>query len=61
MFNDDNTNRCIHCSVHECKYHSGDRNYCSLDSIRIASHEQHPTSERCVDCVSFECKGGASC
>ena len=56
MFNEKNVNHCIRCSVKDCKYHGGDENYCSLDSIQVASHEKNPTDERCVDCRSFECK-----
>ena len=56
MFNEKSANHCIHCSVRDCKFHSGDENYCSLDSIEVASHEQNPTDERCVDCCSFECR-----
>lgn len=56
MFNDNYANHCIRCSVRDCKYHNGDANYCSLDSIEVASHEKNPTDERCVDCRSFECR-----
>ena len=56
MFHDNNVNRCIHCSVKDCKYHNGDENYCTLDSINVASHEKNPTDESCVDCCSFECR-----
>lgn len=60
MFKDDHANHCIKCTVNDCKYHSGRENYCSLDCIEVASHEQNPTDERCVDCRSFECKSGKS-
>ncbi len=56
MRNEKNINTCIHCSVHDCMYHSGSENYCSLESIRVAAHEPNPTDERGVDCRSFECK-----
>ena len=56
MFNDNYANHCIKCTVHDCKYHSGDENFCSLDCIQVASHEKNPTDEKCVDCRSFECK-----
>ena len=49
-------NYSIHCTVRDCKYHKGDENYCSLDSIRISAHEKNPTDEKCVDCKSFSCK-----
>ena len=60
MLNENHENHCIHCSVKDCKYHCGADNYCSLDSIRIASHEKNPTDERGVDCRSFECKNNQS-
>lgn len=60
MFEDYNANHCIHCTVHDCKYHCGKENYCSLDSINVATHEDNPTDERCVDCRSFECRSSSS-
>ena len=56
MDHNEHANHCIRCTVHECKYHSGKEDYCSLDSIRVASHEENPTDERCVDCRSFACR-----
>ncbi len=50
-------NECIKCTVKSCKYHNQDANYCSLDAIRVGTHEPHPTEQRCVDCESFEAKG----
>lgn len=50
-------NYSIHCTVRDCKYHKGDENYCSLDTVNISTHEKNPTDVRCVDCSSFRCKG----
>lgn len=50
-------NYSIHCTVKDCRYHKGDENYCSLDTVNISAHEQNPTDQRCVDCSSFRCKG----
>ena len=62
MFEDNYANHCIRCTVRDCKYHSDSENYCSLDCIEVASHEKNPTSEKCVDCRSFECKShGSAC
>lgn len=63
MHNEGIANYSIHCTVSDCKYHQGKENYCSLDSIDVATHEQNPTDPRCVDCRSFECKNnsGMSC
>ncbi len=49
-------NRSINCTVHECKYHSGHEDYCSLDAIQIGAHESNPTSMECTDCESFKVK-----
>lgn len=62
MFNENIANHSIRCTVHDCKYHNGQENYCSLDCIDVATHEENPTDVRCVDCRSFECKhNGATC
>ena len=58
MFSENKANPSIHCSVKGCEYHCGDENFCSLNSIQVASHEKHPTDESCVDCRSFTCKSG---
>lgn len=49
-------NECIGCSVVQCEYHCGDKQYCSLDQIRVGTHEQDPTKKQCTDCESFEAK-----
>ena len=47
-------NYSIHCTVKDCRYHKGDENYCSLDSINVSAHEKDPKRVECVDCKSFE-------
>lgn len=54
-------NYSIHCTVEDCRYHNGVENFCSLDSIRVAAHEENPSDEKCVDCKSFECKHSGMC
>lgn len=54
-------NHAIHCTVEDCRYHTGTEDYCSLDCIHVASHEQNPSDEKCVDCKSFACKHGGMC
>ena len=49
-------NECIKCTVKSCKHHNESENYCSLDTVRIGTHEPHPTEQCCVDCESFETK-----
>ena len=46
-------NACIQCSIKECKHHCGDENYCSLNQIKVGTHENHPTKIECTDCESF--------
>ena len=49
-------NQCIRCTVESCKYHNNERDYCSLDTISVGTHESYPTDTECVDCESFEAK-----
>lgn len=49
-----NANKCICCTVSQCKNHCKDTNYCSLDTISIGTHESNPTVCQCTDCESFE-------
>ena len=49
-------NSSIRCSVNQCAYHCGDVEYCSLDCIKVGTHEANPTEKKCVDCDSFKRK-----
>ncbi|MBQ5597277.1 MAG: DUF1540 domain-containing protein [Clostridia bacterium] len=49
-------NKCIHCTVSNCKHHCQSEDYCSLDSIMVGTHECNPTMEQCTDCKSFDLK-----
>ncbi len=49
-------NKCIECSVVSCNHHCGTQNYCSLDHIRVGTHECDPAMSQCTDCLSFEKK-----
>lgn len=49
-------NQSIACSVKECEYHSNHQDYCSLDSIKVGSHESNPKDKKSTDCESFETK-----
>ena len=51
-----NANNSIKCTVNQCKYHCGDKNYCSLESISVGTHESNPEVCECVDCQSFSKK-----
>lgn len=46
-------NHCIICNVTSCRHHHSDKNYCSLESIRVGTHEPAPAAEQCTDCQSF--------
>ena len=49
-------NRCIHCTVTNCKYHCDSEDYCALNCITIGTHECDPTMDQCTDCQSFVLK-----
>lgn len=51
--NSNNVNRSIKCSVTQCEHHSDAENYCTLDSIKVGTHEANPTVVECTDCESF--------
>lgn len=47
-------NECICCTVTQCKNHCSDgKNFCSLEKIKIGTHENNPTVCQCTDCESF--------
>ena len=46
-------NKCIECTVTQCKHHTQGQNYCSLDKIQVGTHEKNPTVPSCTDCNSF--------
>lgn len=49
-------NTSIECTVSQCKNHCGNQNYCTLNAIRVVTHEANPTEVACTDCSSFEKK-----
>lgn len=49
-------NSSIQCTVTQCKHNCGNENYCTLNTIRVGSHESNPTMVECTDCQSFEMK-----
>ena len=57
--NDSNScayNKSIECTVAQCAYHSACDNYCTLDKIKVTTHEANPTMSQCTDCSSFSAK-----
>jgi len=49
-------NLSIKCTVQQCTHHSNSKDYCTLDSILVGTHECNPTMDQCTDCKSFEKK-----
>lgn len=49
-------NESIECTVSSCAYHSDSDNYCTLNSIKVGTHESNPTQKECTDCESFDSK-----
>lgn len=46
-------NESIQCSISNCAHHADAADYCTLDSIRVGTHEANPTKKECTDCESF--------
>ncbi len=51
--NCENVNKCIACTVSQCRHHCAEADYCSLDKILVGTHEANPTMDQCTDCKSF--------
>lgn len=49
-------NKSIHCTVQQCQYNCQGEDYCTLDQVKIGTHEAKPTVPQCVDCNSFKAK-----
>ena len=47
-------NSSIKCSVDQCQYHAQSKNYCTLQEIKVGTHEANPTKIECTDCESFQ-------
>lgn len=47
-------NESIQCSIDNCEYHAKEMNYCTLDTIKVGTHEANPTMKECTDCESFK-------
>ena len=50
------SNQSILCTVKQCAHHCPNQDYCSLQSIRVGTHEANPTQCQCTDCQSFQLK-----
>ncbi len=49
-------NNSIECTVHQCANHCSDCNFCSLEKIKVGTHEANPSMDQCTDCLSFKRK-----
>ena len=49
-------NQSIHCDVKACKYNYEKESYCSLNEIKVGTHEPNPSVPECTDCNSFQVK-----
>ncbi len=46
-------NPSIHCTVGQCAHNLCTEDFCTLDQVRIDTHEANPSVKECVDCASF--------
>lgn len=46
-------NPSIQCSIRNCANHAKSEDYCTLQSIKVGTHEANPTKKECTDCESF--------
>jgi ribonuclease HIII len=47
-------NSSIKCSVVSCQYNEQSKEYCTLNQIKVGTHEKNPTEIACTDCESFQ-------
>lgn len=48
-----NKNSSIECTINNCQFHANKENYCTLNKIKVGTHEANPTKIECTDCESF--------
>lgn len=51
----------IHCTVKQCANNMETEDYCTLDMVKIGTHESDPKVPECTDCNSFVKRSGCSC
>ena len=49
-----NANPSIECSVTSCAYHCTDKQYCSLNSIKVGHQGANVSTSGGTECASFE-------
>ena len=52
-----NMNPSIQCSVKNCAYHSGDKEYCTLSAIKVGGCQSSVHSCQETKCDSFQLSG----
>lgn len=50
----------IHCTVKQCVNNMETEDYCTLDMVKIGTHESDPKVPECTDCNSFIKRSGCS-
>lgn len=46
-------NSSIKCTVQQCKFNDCSESYCTLNEIKVGTHEKDPKLVECTDCESF--------
>ena len=46
-------NESIKCTIKNCAYNAQSEDYCTLEAIKVGTHEMNPTKKECTDCESF--------
>ncbi|MCL2055440.1 MAG: DUF1540 domain-containing protein [Oscillospiraceae bacterium] len=54
-----NKNPSIRCDIHSCQHNMNSEDYCTLESIKVGTHEPHPKMPECTDCQSFIMRSGS--
>lgn len=47
-------NESIDCTVSECRFHSSEAMFCTLDQIKVVRHSPDAMTKDGTDCGSFE-------
>lgn len=50
-------NESIACTVQQCEHNDCGSHLCTLQTVKIGTHEANPTVPQCIDCQSFKLKG----
>ena len=49
-------NKSIGCTVSQCKFHDDKKDYCTLNNIKVVTHENKTKEVKGSDCGSYEPK-----